>query len=131
MNHTTERRGEPVSRAVCDSLEGGRIALRVFGLYCLVCLLVAGVTPAAQVDGRLWFAALTPHFDASHHCPLCGMTRAFVCLAHGEATRAECLNGLSLPVFVLFVVVAATAVADVCSRFARCSAAAAWRGSAP
>jgi hypothetical protein len=93
--------------------QGIGLALRVLGFYCLACLAVARATPVDQVGGHLWFSALLPQPTAGHHCPFCGMTRAFVCLAHFRLEQARRLNGLSPWLFAIFLVLAAGVVLDL------------------
>lgn len=47
---------------------------------------------------------LCPFYLLTHtYCPLCGMTRAFGQLLHGNFGRAMSFNSLAIPLFILWV----------------------------
>lgn len=52
-------------------------------------------------------------------CPVCGMTRAFVSIAHGRISDARSFNGLALPLFIVFVLNKITVVLFIYSHYSR------------
>lgn len=50
------------------------------------------------------------------HCPSCGFSRGFIAISHGDLTRAVRLNVLSLPVYVIGLVVIAVLVLETARR---------------
>ena len=67
----------------------------------LLLTMVYLVSFLAPPGGRLYEAPLCPLKSMTGMpCPLCGMTRAFVSISHGDLSTAWALNAASIPVYV-------------------------------
>ena len=72
-------------------------ALQIFSIFSTGCLAISFLLAPKDI-GLVHFSSGIPH-----RCPLCGMTRAFINMAHGNFDKARSYNPLGPEVFILFI----------------------------
>jgi hypothetical protein len=84
--------------AMADTQTDSRVPYIVAAMFLAVVYLVSFV---ASPGGGLYELSLCPLKTVTGvPCPLCGMTRAFVSVSHGDMASAWALNAASIPVYV-------------------------------
>jgi hypothetical protein len=75
-----------------------------FALLSIV-LSASALLPLPGPDGKIWhLPSICPFYQATGlPCPTCGLTRAFVCIAHGRLMESLHWHPLGLPVFAAAV----------------------------
>lgn len=80
------------------------LSLQIFSIFTTVCLTISFLL-APEDMGIIHFSP-----DIPHRCPLCGMTRAFINMAHGNLEKARSYNPLGPELFVLFILVSLSGI---------------------
>lgn len=95
-----------------DAARGALIAARVFGLWYGVLLIVSlTLTPADLESGTAggWIA-WGLHLSPDHVCVMCGLTRSFAAMSHGQWLLAADYNAAGPLLYLAMLVLAAWAV---------------------
>jgi hypothetical protein len=99
-----------------------RIVARVFGLWYAAVLAVSfAVTPAgleSGTSGRVLAWGL--HLEPDHACVMCGLSRSFAAMSHGEWARAMEYNASGPALYVAMLALALWAIVST-ARAARVS----------
>jgi hypothetical protein len=80
-----------------------KTALITSWLIVSVFILLILIMPYLLPEDVLLSASSAFQLAHKEKCPLCGMTRAFICIAHGEFNRAITLNAWSIALYAIFL----------------------------